>query len=170
MINQVRRSGMRGLGWLEFEYLKYIPKGYYVPEGAGRVTWPTCPTTGKPATLHTLPWGDNIAICPKPAAPEVVYLAPGGGGASGPYPLKVTFKYPYQEWPPLSIVNPTLPGLVPASSDMPPVYQYPTVVQTAVPTRATAPTGEGFKFPDISSIPIWIWLVGALFALMYFKK
>ena len=150
------------------DYSKYIPDGWYIPEGAGQETWPTCPVTGKPAMVHTMPWGLNVAICPKPAAPEIVYLVPPGSGG-GPYPLTVTFKYPYQEWPPLSLLRPTIPGLVPASSFQTPVYQYPAAVEAVTPSETDA-ADSGIKIPDIKDIPIWIWLVGGLGLIFLIKK
>lgn len=157
----------RGLGYWT-DYSKYIPEGYYIPEGAGRVEWPTCPVTNKPAMVHTMPWGDNVAICPKPAAPEVVYLAPPSSGG-GPYPLKVTFKYPYQEWPPISLIAPTLPGFVPEGA-----YQagYPIGITAPPFASGMFPSGGGIESITgiFSKIPMWGWIAIGIAALMYFKN
>ena len=150
------------------DYSKYIPDGWYVPPGAGQVEWPTCPVTNKPAMVHTMPWGLNVAICPKPASPEIVYLAPGSSGG-GPYPLKMTFKYPYQEWPPISLVAPTLPGFVPQGAAQA-AYHYGVIPPPSygVPT---APGGFGNISEMIGKIPMWAWLaVGGVILVISMRR
>lgn len=65
-----------------------------------------------------------------------------------------------------SSVSPWAP-LASLQTTTPTATTFIATTPTAAAPTVTTPTGEGFKSPDISSMPSWIWLVVGLGALMF---